>query len=596
VLLTSANGARALAEASETRSKPVFAVGDVTARTAEALGFGNVASAGGNVAALADLVSERLKPEDGPLLHVSGVVVAGDLAGALAANGFDVRRFALYDAREVSALPDSARRALEARALDVAAFFSPRAAALFARLVGEAGLAQACAAVTAVTISPAATEPLAALPFKATLAAAQPTRQAVLDVIDRLGEAGYQGAEPERPTMSDTPPATSLPSPPPRPVVVRRGLGLLGAFVTGLIAAVIVLGGAVASLPYWPEEARALWLGGKETSTAEAERAAAETALRARVVAEVQGKLAAELAAAKAAQEQEFAKRRAEAISQQAANDAAKRELEGRLDDLDKRVRAAATTAAQADRPAATDPALNELRARITALESRPSDADTVKEVGVLKSEIANLRKALDAAAAKAESDAKTLSTGEAKALAAARASALIGIAARLSTALEQGQPFAADFALLAPFAQDDPKLAELSARLKPLGDKGVATRAALAADFPALARTALAQVGEGDSFGERLIAKLKGLVSIRRIGADVPGDTTEAKLARAEAALNAGDLARAVELVKSLPAKSENVAAAWLGRAEARLVAQSAVEQLSAHAVALLGAARQAP
>src|SRR5476649_121172 len=45
VLLTSANGARALAEASEQRSKPVFAVGDTTAATAEGLGFTSVVSA-----------------------------------------------------------------------------------------------------------------------------------------------------------------------------------------------------------------------------------------------------------------------------------------------------------------------------------------------------------------------------------------------------------------------------------------------------------------------------------------------------------------------------------------------------------------------
>ena len=39
ILVTSANGARALAEATEQRSKPIFAVGDTTAATAEGLGF-----------------------------------------------------------------------------------------------------------------------------------------------------------------------------------------------------------------------------------------------------------------------------------------------------------------------------------------------------------------------------------------------------------------------------------------------------------------------------------------------------------------------------------------------------------------------------
>ena len=67
--------------------------------------------------------------------------VAADLAAALEPAGFEVKRFVLYDAREETALPDSARAALEARALDVVTFFSPRAASVFARMVEDAGLA-----------------------------------------------------------------------------------------------------------------------------------------------------------------------------------------------------------------------------------------------------------------------------------------------------------------------------------------------------------------------------------------------------------------------------------------------------------------------
>ena len=40
---------------------------------------------------------------------------------------------------------------------------------------------------------------------------------------------------------------------PPTPVVVRRGLGVVGAFVVGVLAAVIVLAGALISLPFWPQ-------------------------------------------------------------------------------------------------------------------------------------------------------------------------------------------------------------------------------------------------------------------------------------------------------------------------------------------------------
>src|SRR6185437_3804542 len=190
VLLTSVNGARALAEATEQRSKPILAVGDTTAATAEGLGFTSVTSASGDSAALAKLVQDRLDPKGGPLIHVSGVDVAGEPAPKDI-----VRRFALYEAREAGALPDSARAAHQARALDAATFFSPRAARAFVRLVVAAGLGDACRTVTAIAISPAAAEPLEALPFKATIAAARPTRQAVLDEIDRLAEGSVHRAE-----------------------------------------------------------------------------------------------------------------------------------------------------------------------------------------------------------------------------------------------------------------------------------------------------------------------------------------------------------------------------------------------------------------
>ena len=563
VLLTSANGARALAEASEQRSKPVFAVGDTTAATAEGLGFTAVTSAAGDGAALAELVAQRLDPKTGPLVHVSGA----DVAGEIAPEGFEVRRFALYEAREADALPDSARAALQARALDAATFFSPRASALFARLVTAAGLVDACHIVSAIAISPAAAQPLAALPFKRTVAAARPTRQAVLDEIDRLPLPSVQGPEP----MSDTPPS----SPPPPVVQVRRGLGFIGAFVTGLVAAAIVLAGAVVSLPYWPQEARTLWRGPPTVAPAPAPAPVLDTA----------------------------------------ALEAAKKELTARLDDLEKRVRAAATTAAQADRPHVADPALAELRGRIETLENKPAaapapaptpatpNAEADKDLAPLKAEIATLRAALQSldgtvagqkdAIEKTRQAASASGADKQKAMAAAGASAVIGIAARLSAALESGRPFAADLGLLTPLIQGDAKLTELSASLQPVAQSGVVSRSALAAEFPAVAKAALADDLADDSFGERLLGKLKGVVSLRRVGADVQGDSVEAKLARAEAALDGGDLAKAVELVKSLPAQVARATSAWLSRAEAHLAAQRSVDQIAAHAAALLGAAR---
>lgn len=560
VLLTSANGARALAEAGDQRSKPVFAVGDTTAATAEGLGFISVVSASGDAAALGALIKQRLDPAKGPLVHVAGVDVAGDLAP----EGFEISRFALYESRAADALPDSARAALQARALDAAMFFSPRASSVFAALVEKAGLADACRGVAAIAISPAAAEPLAALPFRTVRTAARPTRQAVLEEIDRLPEAVVKGPQP----MSDTsdtpslPPAAPEPVPAAAPVVVKRGLGVVGAFVTGLVAAAVVLAGALLSLPYWPEEARTLWRG-----------------------APVAAPVAATPAPAPAAPAP---------VIDTAAVDAAKRELTARIDDLEKRMRGVAATAAQADQGGSSDAAIAELRGKISVLESRPGvTLETERDVAALKTDIASLRTAISDAAEKAKADASALGTGEQKALAAARASAVIGIAARLSAALDSGLPFATDLELLAPLGKDDAKLAGIIKTLQPQAAGGVISRAALARQFPAVAKAALADDVADDSFGERLLGKLRGLVSLRRVGADVPGDSAEAKLARAEAALNAGDVAKAVELVKSLPPQTGKATEAWLAQAERHLAAQRAVDQIAAHAVALLGAAK---
>lgn len=604
IVLTSANGARALARVSEERAKAVLAVGDTTATTAQGLGFTSVTSASGDSGALAELIQQRFDPKAGPLVHISGI----DVTDGLAPRGFEVRRFALYDAHAVDALPDVARTALEACTVDAVTFFSPRASTLFARLVEAAGLAAACRSLSAVVISRAAAEPLIALPFKTTVVAVRPTRQAMLDEIDRLAAGGVKGPEP----MPDTPSA----SPPPPAPPARRGAGLVSAFIMGLLAAVLLLAGAVLSLPYWPEEARQAWRGPPPPAPPPPPDVAGPV-------------------------------------------DTAKREIEAKLEDLDKRVRAA-TAAAQADRP--PDPAIAELRGRLTGLEGRVAaaaaappprpgaapapapapaapappaaqalaalekelaqikqDLSTLRQdatglrqetatfkqdEAALKQDMTGLRAAMTAleqlvegqreALEKAKGEASKRSVAEQQtALAAARASAAIGIAARLSSAVQSGLPYVQDLELLAPFAKDDPRLAEAVTALQPQAAGGVTSRAVLMADFPAVAKAALADDLADDSFGQRLLGKLRSLVSLRRVGADVEGTSAEAQLARAEAALEAGNLAQTVELVKALPTQTKRATASWLSRAETHLGAQRAVDRLAAHAVTLLGAAR---
>jgi uroporphyrinogen-III synthase len=188
VLCTSANGVRALARLSQERTLPLFAVGEATAARARAEGFCDVHSAGGAVDDLVSLVSTHMRPDAGRLLHVASSLVAGDLCGELRARGFSVDRAVLYEARPVSALTAATVRGLAAGMVDFALFFSPRTAAIFARLADQAGLAAATRHVTAISISAAADAALGKLRFRARHISGRPDQPALLAMLDRLVE------------------------------------------------------------------------------------------------------------------------------------------------------------------------------------------------------------------------------------------------------------------------------------------------------------------------------------------------------------------------------------------------------------------------
>jgi uroporphyrinogen-III synthase len=186
VLCTSANGVRALARLSPERGVPLLAVGETTAARARAEGFTDVAAGGGNVNDLVRLAADRLRPDAGRLLQVAGSIVAGDLAGALRRRGFTVDRAVLYEACPVPALGAATVRALAAGTIDFALFFSPRTAAVFARLATQAGLLEAIRFVTAISISAAADASLESLRFRDRHVAAYPDQPHLLAAIDGL--------------------------------------------------------------------------------------------------------------------------------------------------------------------------------------------------------------------------------------------------------------------------------------------------------------------------------------------------------------------------------------------------------------------------
>ena len=194
-LFTSANGARVFARVTTRRDLAILAVGDATAQAARALGFGDVASAGGNVDDLAALVVARLDPRRGTLLHVAGSVVAGDLAGRLTIAGFRVARTVLYDIEPAEALSEATVSALRGQRIAAAFFFSPRTAAHFVTLARAAALDEPCRHVAAFALSPAVAVALSPLGWAQITAAAAPEQAALLAVFDKF----LAGAPPAQP-------------------------------------------------------------------------------------------------------------------------------------------------------------------------------------------------------------------------------------------------------------------------------------------------------------------------------------------------------------------------------------------------------------
>jgi len=187
LLITSANGVRAFARCSKERGVAVYAVGDASARAARELGFTTVASAAGDVEALAHLVTSALDPAGGALVHVAASHVAGNLSAMLGDAGFEVRRHVLYEARAAEALGRETRNALRDGVLDGVLLYSPRTAEAFARLVTAAGLSGALRGVDAYCLSEAVAGEIRGLPWRTVIVAPRPDQDALLDALGAGG-------------------------------------------------------------------------------------------------------------------------------------------------------------------------------------------------------------------------------------------------------------------------------------------------------------------------------------------------------------------------------------------------------------------------
>jgi len=645
LLFTSANGVRAFAALSPRRDLKALTVGDGSAEAARQAGFSNVESAKGDVEALAALVVDRLKPEDGILFHAAGTVTAGDLKARLEGLGYRVRRAQLYEAKIATALSPETRANLTLGGIDAVLLFSPRTAGTFAELWQAAG-SPPLARIHALCLSAAVAREIGNLGWAAVEIADRPDLPSMLALVDAARSKGAEMAEPsQRPeggersadgaaeTAAEMPPAARAESEAQARAGRRQRAGG-GSMLLYVVLMLIAAAGVVVSAPLWQPQVSALLglhqpsgpvtdnritaLQGDVQALSEKVQAAIDADGLQQAIGAAIDPINADLSAAK--QELAGLKSELESLRASAASGGTTlsegpgvnlapieerlSKLETSFSDTARHVDQAAngqtatapdTIGTNAAPGPATDPRVDALASENEALKQQiASLTERLDQMSGLDAKVGELAPRIDALTPRLDAldqQVASLPKGNEQ----QRAVALIVAVGELRSALASDKSFSAELSTLTDLTQNDetlrPRLKPIIDRLTPMAEAGVPTLSQLAAGFPA---TEIARAGEADlaaevtddnwfkRFWRGLGHSISEVITVRPTGPDVEGDDTLARLARAEAKLGEGDLAGAVAEVRSMKGLAAEMAAEWLAQAEARLAIEEGAAQLA--------------
>ena len=227
---------------------------------------------------------------------------------------------------------------------------------------------------------------------------------------------------------------------------------------------------------------------------------------------------------------------------------------------------------------------LDGLDARLAALEAamqanaaalgQVSTVDTA--VGALGDQLASLQADLDAL------EKRAVDPGSAFVLATGQLREAVAIGNAYRDRLEAASALAPDDAVAASSLQT----------LSSHADKGIATTRSLGARLPDAISDAVTaeRVATSDGILDQTLARLEGLVSIRRVDGQAEGADADAVTSRAEALFNAGNLDAALKELEGLSDEAAGAMSDWIEDARAHLDAQAALDDLHDRAIALVG------
>jgi uroporphyrinogen-III synthase len=565
LIVTSANGVRALADRTARRGDRLMAVGEPTASRARALGFTRVESADGDALVLVSYVRDRIDPDEGKLLHLRGETVTVDPVPMLQDAGFSAESCPLYRAETVDRLSAEAIAALTAGTVGGVLLYSPRSAKAFETALIRSVGADAAQALTAYCLSPAVAKALA-LAYRSVAVAPHPLGDALLGllpVVSAVSSAAREEkmSDPTRPpadaakevseesrTATSAPLAAPLSAPLAAPKVPLAG-SLITGLLGGVIGAALLAGATLITRDQWlpqflppapaPDRSLLLRVDALARSIDALPRAADDAALRADLDSVINRLTAVE--------------NRPLALTGVASDEEAIAALRRRVDGFEQALRGTADATSLA--------ALSERSARLSE-----QMADYLQRV----------------------TQARSMTDDTTRAL--VKQAALAVAALRVNSAVAQGVPFADSLRLLASLGAQDTELMSAVSALDAASTTGVQTVEALRARFPSLVSAVkAADLATGESGWRQEVARFTGqLIVIRRTDVTV-GDSTDARLAKLDAHLSRQEWDAALLVFEGASADITAVAAPFLAAVKARRDAERFASRLLDHTVSLL-------
>lgn len=222
---------------------------------------------------------------------------------------------------------------------------------------------------------------------------------------------------------------------------------------------------------------------------------------------------------------------------------------------------------------------IDDLSGRVDALERQPMEqAVSPEAIAAYERALAELRTEVEAQRAEVAQMAQEAVTAEQNAEEQATLAAARTAMAEITSAMESGEGYADAVSVLSSNGVDVPPA------LADNANNGVPTLGSLIESFPEASRAALSEARSTAMDGTDGVGRVASFFADQlgaRSVAPRDGDNPDAILSRAEALVRAGDIAAALDELAGLPDVAQAALTDWRARAETRLEAKMAADDL---------------